>query len=172
MDSLMRLLSKAADVARTSLQCAAAAAGAVMGRVRARSSRSAPESPLRTPPPPSPAPSPPRQPRQPRQPRDDRDGAPPPAAPPAPADPAPIEAVPEPTRGQAARIRAEQRAAEQTGDSPGPEIHVSEPWPGYASMNAPEIIDRLGSSDDAVKAIVLLYESSHRARKTVLRAAN
>jgi hypothetical protein len=147
MDLLMRLLSRAAEVARTSLQFAEAAAGAVMGRVRARSSRSAPESPLRTPPPP-------------------------PAAPPAPADPAPIEAVPEPTRGQAARIRAEQREAEQTSDSPGPEIHVSEPWPGYASMNAPEIIDRLGSSDDAVKAIVVLYESSHRARKTVLRAAS
>ena len=45
------------------------------------------------------------------------------------------------------------------------------PWPGYASMNAPEIIDRVRVSDDTVKAVVLLYERSHRARKTVLRAA-
>jgi hypothetical protein len=171
MDSLMRLLSKAAglaaDLARTSQQLAEAAASAIMGRARERASRPVPGSPPRTPPaPPSPAPSPPRPPRA------DGGGAPPrPAAPPPPADPAPVDVVPEPTRGQAARIRAEQREAEQTDDSPGPEIHISEPWSGYASMNAPEIIDRLGTSDEAVKAVVLLYERSHRARKTVLRAA-
>jgi hypothetical protein len=87
------------------------------------------------------------------------------------ADLPPVDVVPEPTPGQAARIRAEQREAEQTEGSPGPEIHVDEPWPGYASMNAPEIIDRLRVSDDAIKAVVLLYERGHRARKTVLRAA-
>lgn len=154
MDSFLRLLSRAAtvvaDVARASMQLAEAAAGAVLGRIRERSSSSPPEpAPYSAPPPP-----------------------PPPAPTPAPTpEPAPIAAVPEPTRGEAARIRAQQREAEQTGDSPGPEIHIAEPWPGYAAMNAPEIIDRLGSSDEAVKAIVVLYESSHRARKTVLRAA-
>jgi hypothetical protein len=83
----------------------------------------------------------------------------------------PLVAAPEPTRGQAARIREAQREAEQTDDSPGPEIHVDEPWPGYAAMNAPEIIDRVRVSDEAVRAIVALYERSHRKRKTVLRAA-
>jgi hypothetical protein len=122
-----------------------------------------------------PAPNrPPVSPRTPRRPRAARTEAPPPAprapAPPPP-DPSPVDAVPEPTPGQAARVRAEQREAEQTDDSPGPEVHVDEPWPGYASMNAPEIIDRLRVSDDAVKAVVVLYERSHRARKTVLRAA-
>jgi hypothetical protein len=83
----------------------------------------------------------------------------------------PIAAVPEPTTGEAARIREQRREAETTAESPGAEVHVDEPWRGYASMNAPEIIDRLAVSDAAVKAVVLLYENSHRARKTVLRAA-
>jgi hypothetical protein len=97
--------------------------------------------------------------------------APPPAAvPDVPAVP-PIEVVPDLTPGQAARIREEQREAEASDESPGAEVHVDEPWNGYASMNAPEIIDRLGASDEAVKAVVLLYERTHRARKTVMRAA-
>ena len=97
--------------------------------------------------------------------------APPPAAVPAvPAVP-PIEVVPDLTPGQAARIREEQREAEASDESPGAEVHVDEPWNGYASMNAPEIIDRLGASDEVVKAVVLLYERTHRARKTVMRAA-
>src|SRR5205085_228482 len=85
--------------------------------------------------------------------------------------PPPIAVVPEPTRGQAARIRAERRAAEQPADGPGPEIRIDEPWPGYRAMKAPDIVDRLRVSDDAVKAVVALYEGSHRKRKTVLRAA-
>ena len=86
-------------------------------------------------------------------------------------DPPPIAVVPEPTRGEAARIRAEQRAAEAGEDSPGAVVHVNEPWRGYKSMKAPEIIDRLAVSDEAVRAVVLLYEGSHRKRKTVLKAA-
>jgi hypothetical protein len=78
---------------------------------------------------------------------------------------------PEPTPGEVARLRARRREAETTDESPGAVVHVDEPWQGYAAMNAPEIIDRLGVSDDAVKAVALLYERSHRARKTVLRAA-
>jgi hypothetical protein len=165
MDSLMRLFSKAAalaaDVARTSIQLAEAVAGAALGRIRNRSSNSPPEPPWERP-----APAPPTRARPPRA--RARPAPPPPVPTP---EPEPIAVVPEPTRGQAARIRAEQREAERTADSPGPEIRIDEPWPGYASMKAPEIIDRLRVSDDAAKAVVLLYESSHRARKTVLRAA-
>jgi hypothetical protein len=97
--------------------------------------------------------------------------APPDPPAPVPPDLPPIAAVPEPTPGEAAHIREQRREAETTADSPGAEVHVDEPWQGYASMNAPEIIDRLAVSDAAVKGVVLLYERSHRGRKTVLRAA-
>lgn len=62
-------------------------------------------------------------------------------------------------------------ADEETSEAPGPEIRVDEPWPGYGEMRAPDIIDRLAAADEAQKAVVLLYEQAHRARKTVLRAA-
>jgi hypothetical protein len=120
----------------------------------------------------TPAPPPPSTPVPPREPWTD-DGAPVAAPPPAPepSGPPPVAAVPEPTRGEAARIRERQREAETTEESPGAEVHVDEPWQGYAAMNAPEIIDRLAVSDAAVKAVVLLYERGHKGRKTVLRAA-
>jgi hypothetical protein len=119
------------------------------------------------PPPPAPAPPPPVAPPP---------VAPPPVASPAPAPPPPppeppIEVVPDLTPGQAARVREAEREAEVTEDSPGAVVHVDEPWQGYKAMKAPEIIERLRMSDDAVKAVVLLYEGSHRGRKTVLRAA-
>ncbi len=159
MTPIPRLLSKAADaaadLARASVQLAVSAAEIARAEIRDR---------RRAPMPADPAPAAPRT---------------PPPAPPAPARaaapasaptraPAPIAVVPEPTRGEAARIREAQREAERTEDGPGPEIRVDEPWPGYTSMNAPEIIDRVKASDDATKAIVLLYERSHRKRKTVL----
>jgi len=121
---------------------------------------------------PAPGPPPPAPARPPRR--------EPPAPAPAPAaaeplaavpDPEPLAVVPEPTRGQAARLRERRREAERTDDSPGAQVRVDEPWPGYAAMNAPEIIDRVRAADDeAVRAIVALYERSHRKRKTVLRA--
>jgi hypothetical protein len=193
MSTLLRLSQKfaglAAGAARTSLQLAEAAAEAAMQRVRARrdgghdggeaaspapagsrmpTSPPPPAAPAgtTTPPPPAPAP-PPVQSRAPASP-------PAPPAPPAAAerpDPPPLTVVPEPTPGQAARVRAEQREAERTEDSPGAQVRVEEPWPGYKQMNAPEIIDRLRAGDDALKGVVLLYERGHRKRKTVIRAA-
>lgn len=140
-----RLAGAAAGAARSTLQLAEAAAEAAIGRVCDRG-------------------------------HGDGERAPAPAAPPAPpaadlSEPPPPTAVPEPTRGQAARIRAERRAAEQTEDGPGARIRVDEPWPGYSKMNAPEIVDRLRSADAAVKAVVALYERRHRKRKTVIEAA-
>ena len=101
--------------------------------------------------------------------------APPPPPPPPPADeppPAAAEAFgpPEPTRGEAARARETLREAEATADSPGPEIRIDEPWPGYRKLRAPEIVDRLAAADDATKAMVRLFESGHRKRKRVLSA--
>src|SRR5918997_98137 len=152
MNSLLELpLKVAAFAARTSVRLAEVAAEAASAWIRDR--RRAHDGRLTPPPPPPPAPAPP----------------PTPAA--AELDEPPLAVVPDLTPGQAARIRAQQREAETTEDSPGAEVRVEEPWHGYGAMNAPEIIDRLRVSDDAVKAVVLLYERSHRARKTVLRAA-
>jgi hypothetical protein len=78
--------------------------------------------------------------------------------------------APEPTRGDAARLREEQREAETTPESPGAEIRVEEPWDGYRAMTAPDVIDRLRVADDATKAVVRLFESTHRKRKTVIAA--
>jgi hypothetical protein len=99
----------------------------------------------------------------------------PPPPPPPPADeppPAAAEAFgpPEPTRGEAARTREARREAEATAGSPGPEIRIDEPWPGYAKLRAPDIVDRLAAADDATKAMVRLFESEHRKRRTVLAA--
>jgi hypothetical protein len=100
---------------------------------------------------------------------------PPPPPPPPPAgDPPPAAAEvfgpPEPTRGEAARARGAQREAETTSDSPGPEIRIDEPWPGYRKLRAPDIVDRLQAADEATKAMVRLFESGHRKRRTVLTA--
>jgi hypothetical protein len=78
--------------------------------------------------------------------------------------------APEPTRGDAARVRQEQREAETTPESPGAEIRVDEPWEGYRAMTAPDVIDRLRIADDATKAVVRLFEATHRKRKTVIAA--
>jgi hypothetical protein len=98
-----------------------------------------------------------------------------PEPPPAPGPlPDPVEDLdlpaPEPTRGDVARLREEQREAETTPESPGPEIRVEEPWEGYTAMTAPDVVDRLRVADDATKAVVRLFESTHRKRKTVLAA--
>ncbi len=55
-------------------------------------------------------------------------------------------------------------------DGAGAEIHVEEPWDGYAQMNARQVIDRVSTTTPAVLAAVQLYESTHRRRQTVLNA--
>jgi hypothetical protein len=98
-----------------------------------------------------------------------------PARPPEPGPlPDPVEDLdlpaPEPTRADAARVREEQREAETTPESPGAEVRVGEPWAGYRAMTAPDVVDRLRVADEATRAVVRLYESTHRRRKTVLAA--
>jgi hypothetical protein len=56
-------------------------------------------------------------------------------------------------------------------DSPGPQISVAEPWEGYRQMKAADVIDRLAAATPEEIAVVQLYESTHRRRKTVLEAA-
>jgi hypothetical protein len=65
----------------------------------------------------------------------------------------------------------EELAEPGAEDGAGAEIHVEEPWEGYAQMNAKEIIARLNGATRAALASVQLYESSHRHRQTILNAA-
>jgi len=76
----------------------------------------------------------------------------------------------EPTRGEMADRREAQREAEANEGSPGPEIHVEEPWDGYAEMSAAHVIRRLTEAAPAVTAMVRLYESQNAKREAVLRA--
>jgi hypothetical protein len=52
----------------------------------------------------------------------------------------------------------------------GAEIHVAEPWSGYRRMRVADIVDRVGVADPATLAVVQLYESSQRSRRSVLGA--
>jgi hypothetical protein len=56
-------------------------------------------------------------------------------------------------------------------DGAGANVHVAEPWSGYAQMHADEIIDHLATVADSALALVELYEQTHRRRRTVLEAA-
>jgi hypothetical protein len=56
-------------------------------------------------------------------------------------------------------------------EGPGPQISVDEPWDGYSKMKAADIVDRLAAATPEELAVVQLYESTHRGRKTVLAAA-
>lgn len=78
-----------------------------------------------------------------------------------------------PTPAQAARLRAreEDDLVESEGaGAAGPEIHVGEPWDGYGSMKAGEVVRRLKDADDATRAMVRLYEQQTKKRKSILAA--
>ena len=83
----------------------------------------------------------------------------------------------EPTRGEVARRREALREAEAEAEAggaggPGAEIHVDEPWPGYDKLGAGVIVDRLIGADPATRAVVRLYEASHRNRQVIMRATD
>jgi len=98
--------------------------------------------------------------------------------PPAPAATTPAEAPAPPPRpvddhftaADAARRREAEREAETTPESPGPEIHVDEPWEGYDRMTVTEVRRRLQGVNPTVTAMVRLYEETHKNRKGVLDA--
>jgi hypothetical protein len=56
-------------------------------------------------------------------------------------------------------------------DGAGPELHVTEPWEGYDRMAAVEVCDRLAAATTELAAAVELYESTRKARRSVLDAA-
>ena len=90
--------------------------------------------------------------------------------------------APEPKRSEIDRRREEQREAEaehpaglvesEGAADPGATIHVDAPWDGYASMKAGDVVARLQTATDAEKAIVRLYESTHKKRKSILDATS
>lgn len=65
-------------------------------------------------------------------------------------------------RKEAGRRTVLERTASLRGD---------EPWTGYDDGNAQEIVERLRDGDDDLAARVRDYERAHKARTTVLRAA-
>jgi hypothetical protein len=56
-------------------------------------------------------------------------------------------------------------------DGAGPELHVDPPWDGYDQMTAAGIRDRLSAGTATEAAAVELYESTAKARRSVLDAA-
>lgn len=86
----------------------------------------------------------------------------------------------EPKRSEIDRRRVEQRDSAETPEttlaetegsaSPAATVRVDEPWDGYGSMKAGDIVTRLASSDAATKAVVRLYEQTHKKRKSILDA--
>ncbi len=57
-------------------------------------------------------------------------------------------------------------------DGPGAQLHVDEPWDGYAEQTAKQVIAALADAGPATLAVVRLYESTHRGRSTVLGAVD
>ena len=88
-------------------------------------------------------------------------------SPPSPPEPSTPQ---EPTHVSEEPVIVEERADPGAEDGAGAEVHIEEPWSGYARMNAKEVIARLAAADSAELAAVSLYESANRARQTVLSA--
>lgn len=53
----------------------------------------------------------------------------------------------------------------------GAQVQAEEPWEGYRRLKAPEVIAHLAVATPDVLTLVLGYERAHRARRTVLAAA-
>jgi hypothetical protein len=88
----------------------------------------------------------------------------------APEQPAPPAAPPSPRHIDTEDTTVLSIAESGAEEGPGAELHVDPPWEGYDQMKAAEILQRLRTADPATKALVALYESSHRRRSTVMNA--
>ena len=82
----------------------------------------------------------------------------------------PVEPEPEPAPAHVSE-EAEQVASFGPSDDPGSTIQVQPPWPSYDEHSASEVIKRVRSGDEATRAVVLLYERTHKARRSVIAAA-
>jgi hypothetical protein len=88
---------------------------------------------------------------------------------PRPARPRPVAQAPAP----AAHVSTEAAPVASFGPAgdPGAALQVEAPWPGYDGHTAAEVVKRVRQGDEATRAVVLLYERSHKARKSVIAAA-
>lgn len=118
---------------------------------------------------------------RPQRPRDfgaENRQAPSPTTAPPPVRPAPStapERPAEPLRPEPSHVSEEPALVEEFAEpgaeeGAGAEVHVEEPWEGYAQTNAKGVLARLSSATPAELAAVALYESSHRHRQTILNA--
>lgn len=86
--------------------------------------------------------------------------------------PVPETEVDEPTHVSEEPVLVAESADVEIADGIHTDLHVQEPWDGYRQATAGEIIEELERCNPAQLAVVRLYESTHRARKTVLEAAD
>ncbi len=98
------------------------------------------------------------------------------AAPPAAEEPVTAEVVEEslfPETGHVAEetVLVEEVAEPGAEEGAGAELRIAEPWKGYRTMKASDIIDRIAGASPEELAAVELYELSGRNRKSVVSAA-
>lgn len=90
----------------------------------------------------------------------------------APAPPASTTAsVPAPAHVSEEPELVEEVSEPGAQDGAGAQIRIGEPWEGYRSMKAADIVDRLASASREELATVELFEAVNRNRKTVIAAA-
>jgi hypothetical protein len=99
-----------------------------------------------------------------------------PAATPAPDVPEEAETPPPDAQAPAAHVSSEPELVESFAepgaeDGAGAAVHVKEPWTGYRHMTADDVLTRLTDASSEELAAVELYETSHRARRTVIAEA-
>jgi hypothetical protein len=97
------------------------------------------------------------------------------SAPPSVTSPGSREAFTQSEQSNPAHVSEETALVEELAEpgaegGAGPEIHIEEPWEGYAQMNAKQVLARLNAATPAALAAVQLFESSHRRRQTILNA--
>lgn len=85
--------------------------------------------------------------------------------------PASTPPAPEPAHVSTQPTLVEELAEPGAEDGAGAELHVDEPWAEYERMGAKDIVARVQEATPAELAAVELYERTHRARQTVLTAA-
>jgi len=181
LDALPRIAELSVNAARQAGSLAVSAVRTIAGPIVGRRSDDGTYSPTRNweappsprsfddPPPPPPSSFPRSRATTPPPPPADPPPAPPPAAsrPAAPPAPAP---QPEPAHVDSDAVIVAQSADAGAADGAGAEVHVDEPWGGYAKLTAKDVTAQLATADAAMLAVVRLYESKHRNRRTVLAA--
>lgn len=91
-----------------------------------------------------------------------------PTAPGAPAEPAPASAAPRPAAGVAPSSNGNIR---ESADTEGPRVAPEEEElaiPGYDSLSAPHVVQRLAGLGETELDAVRRYEEAHRGRRTIL----